>query len=366
MEAVVLFAVLAVAFCNGANDNMKGVATVWGSGLLSYRRSLILATTATALGAILSGVVSVQLVNLFAAQSWIAPEVVGPELMVAAASGAGAGLLVATFLGLPVSTTHALLGGLAGAGLAAAPGQVRWLPLASLALAPLVLSPVLAAAAAFALAHGGLEVRRRLGIESAQCVCVGTQWVPLPAGPAAAARVATVAPVLGTGSWENCRRRYFGRVIGLSAQKVVDVVHLASAAAVSFARGLNDTPKLVGIAVGGTALSGVAVIPMVAAAMAAGALIAGRPVGNTLARRLASLATGSGAASNAATALLVIGASRLGLPVSTTHVSAGAIAGAGAWSNSLRRPVLWRILGSWLLTLPVTGVVAALVRAALP
>jgi PiT family inorganic phosphate transporter len=94
--------------------------------------------------------------------------------------------------------------------------------------------------------------------------------------------------------------------------------------------------------------------------MALGGIVAARKVARTLATRLTPMSPGQGLAGNLTASILVIGASNLGLPVSTTHVSVGGIFGVGASTGSLRMRATIEVLVSWLVTLPVSGLLAAL------
>jgi PiT family inorganic phosphate transporter len=116
---LVVVAALALAFANGANDNAKGVATLIGAGRLDRRRAVRFATIATLLGSVAALVAAKGLLARFSGKGLVAPELIDtPAFSLAIASGAATTVLVATRLGLPVSTTHALVGGLAGVGLA--------------------------------------------------------------------------------------------------------------------------------------------------------------------------------------------------------------------------------------------------------
>ena len=95
-------------------------------------------------------------------------------------------------------------------------------------------------------------------------------------------------------------------------------------------------------------------------AMALGGLLASRRVADTLALGITPMRNGQGLAANLATSLLVVGASRLGLPVSTTHVSTGGIFGIGVAARTLQHRQVGEILGAWLGTLPVAAALGAL------
>jgi PiT family inorganic phosphate transporter len=120
--ALVLLGVLWLAWSNGANDNFKGVATLYGSGVLGYRGALLLATFSTLAGALLSVWLAQNLVQTFSGNGLISTDGMNDaamnNIMLAATGiGAGATVLLATWLGMPTSTTHALTGALLGAAL---------------------------------------------------------------------------------------------------------------------------------------------------------------------------------------------------------------------------------------------------------
>ena len=136
---------LLLAYANGANDNFKGVATLLGSHTTSYRRALIWATVTTALGSVTALALARGLLEAFRGKGLVPPEVVAdPSFSMAVALAAGATVLLATRLGLPVSTTHALIGGLVGAGLLASPDGLAGSKLLRGFVLPLLASPLLA------------------------------------------------------------------------------------------------------------------------------------------------------------------------------------------------------------------------------
>lgn len=143
----------------------------------------------------------------------------------------------------------------------------------------------------------------------------------------------------------------------------MNTLHYLSAAIVSFARGLNDTPKIVGLLLVVQALNVELGILAIATAMAAGGLLNARKVAITMSKRISRMNEGQALAANAVTGLLVILASRFGLPVSTTHVSVGAISGIGLANGSAHKGVIGAILAAWLLTLPVAAILGALLYA---
>lgn len=118
---LVAAAVLCLAYANGANDNFKGVATLYGSGAARYRTALLWATLTTLGGSLMALALAKGLIQTFSAKGLVPPQLAAAHAFLAAAAlGAMGTVLLATRLGLPVSTTHALTGTLVGAGLVAA------------------------------------------------------------------------------------------------------------------------------------------------------------------------------------------------------------------------------------------------------
>jgi PiT family inorganic phosphate transporter len=135
---------------------------------------------------------------------------------------------------------------------------------------------------------------------------------------------------------------------------------------VGFARGWNDAPKIAALAVGALAAANVAngsavAVGIVTIAMAIGGMVAGKKVLETLSRKVTPLPLPESLTASMVTATLVSMASWNGLPVSTTHVSTGAIVGAGLKRDP--RGVRWSKVGeiafSWLVTLPVAALLSA-------
>lgn len=148
MTLIILFlVVLALAYANGANDNFKGVATLFGSGSANYRGALLWATAATFLGSLAAVFLAGQLLKNFSGRGLVDSSLVtNPQYVGAVALGAGATVLLATRVGMPISTTHSLIGALVGAGWAAG-SAVNAGELGFDFLAPLLASPFLAIAA---------------------------------------------------------------------------------------------------------------------------------------------------------------------------------------------------------------------------
>jgi PiT family inorganic phosphate transporter len=169
VKLLLIAAVGLLSFANGANDNFKGVATLWGAGRTTYKRALAWATVFTFLGSLLAVWVASGLAAKFNGSSLINKEIYTqmPFLTSVALAAAGA-VLLASRLGLPVSTTHALTGALVGASVAAAGfAHVRFAALARAVVLPLLFSPVVALGLTVAV----YPVVRKLAGDR-DCVCV--------------------------------------------------------------------------------------------------------------------------------------------------------------------------------------------------
>ena len=355
--ALVLLATLFVAYANGANDNFKGVATLFGSGTSGYRRALAWATITTFAGALTATYLAVALVKRFSGKGLV-PEALttDPSFLAAVGLAAAATVLLATFLGMPVSTTHALMGGLVGAGLVRAWGAVQFAVLAKVFVLPLALSPFLAAAAA-ALLYLPLRVlRARFSLVPESCLCASSESVVLSsAGGAATATVGRRLAVV-SGTTHSCGQSG----VALRAQAALDAGHWISAGTLSFARGLNDAPKIVALSVAFGALSAGASLATVAVVMALGGLVNAGRVAQTMSRRITTMNAGQGFSANFVSSILVLAASRFGLPVSTTHVSCGALFGIGAVTGQARLRTILQIATAWVTTLPLAVALGAL------
>lgn len=367
--ALILLATLFVAYSNGANDNFKGVATLFGSGTTNYRAALWWATATTFAGSICAYFLAHGLIETFSGKGLVpASYVENPAFLTSAILGAGLTVFIAARTGIPISTTHSLTGALIGAGLVAVGSHLGFATLGKSFFAPLLISPFLAVVLAFVLyplLHWG---RRRLGITRTTCLCLGEReavqiGAPLPAGTALTA-VAMPAVDVIVADTAVCEQKgheiYGGRLLGIEAQKMLDGVHFLSAGAVSFARGLNDTPKIVALAAAFGVLALDKVILLVAALIAVGGIISARRVGETMSKRITSLNHGQGLTANLITAFMVIFASHLGVPVSTTHVSCGSLFGIGAANGRAHWKTIGGIFSAWVLTLPVAAVLSAL------
>lgn len=365
MTIVLLLAVCFLAYSNGANDNFKGVASLFGSKTTSYRTAIGWATVSTFAGSVAAIFLAQSLLQKFSGKGLVPDSLVGSEYFIlAVAVGAGATVILATLIGFPISTTHALTGAMVGGGWVAGGSQVQLGVLGRAFVLPLLLSPLLAVALGASLYLVFRWSRLRLGITKEWCVCVGEeqQVVPMPQ-PSSVLALQAAAPVMSTcvGRESQCAQRYAGRFWGVGCQQAMDAAHFLSAGIVGFARGLNDTPKIAALLVILPALSGRWGLVAVAATIAVGGLLSARRVAETMSHKITGMNHGQGFSANLATGLLVTAASLFGLPVSTTHVAVGALFGIGLTSRQVDYRVVRNILLSWLVTLPCAASIGALV-----
>jgi PiT family inorganic phosphate transporter len=310
---------LAFTFLNGYNDSGALVATMIASGALTARKALALAAACELLGPLLLGVAVASTIG----RGIVVPEVATRGTFIAALLGAGAWGLLAGRLGVPTSATHALVGGLVGAALVGAgPSAIVWRGVAAVAIA-LGLAPLLG------LLCGYLYMKAMLA--------VGVYLTP------------AINPHL---------RR----------------LQIVTSALVALSHGANDAQKGMGLITAGLVAAGALdafvvpgwVILACASAIALGVALGGQRTLRTLGMRIYTIRPLHGFAAQATSGLIVIGASLLGGPASTTQVATSAIFGVGAAERvtKVRWEVGQSILVAWLVTVPVAALASAIVRLA--
>ena len=365
MTILLLFAVCFLAYSNGANDNFKGVASLFGSKTTGYRTAIGWATVCTFAGSVAAIFLAQALLSKFSGKGLVPDSLVGSEyFLLAVAVGAGITVILATLTGFPISTTHALTGAMVGSGWVAVGSQINLGVLGKAFFLPLLLSPVLALALGASLYLMFRWLRLQLGITKEWCICIGKeqQIVPMPQ-PSSVLSLQAAAPMISACMDEQsqCEQRYAGGFFGIGCQQAMDVAHFLSAGIVSFARGLNDTPKIAALLLILPELGARSSLVTVAVAIAVGGLLSARRVAETMSHKITSMNHGQGFSANLATGLLVMAASLFGLPVSTTQVSVGALFGIGLTSRQADFRVIRNILLSWLVTLPCAAMIGALV-----
>jgi inorganic phosphate transporter, PiT family len=361
---ILFLATVFLAYSNGANDNFKGVATLFGSGTTNYRPAIWWATIITFIGSVLSIFLANTLVKNFSGKGLVPDIIAGsPDFLMAVALGAGLTVMLATVTGFPISTTHSLTGALFGTGLAAAGSQVNTSILGKSFFLPLLVSPFIALALAAGLYVILRSARLKFGVTKEWCICAGEaeRVEPIPQPATALAFSKSPAINLSMNTEEHCSERYSGKLMGINIQKALDLAHYFSAGIVSFARGLNDTPKIVALLVAVKAFGIQTGMLAVAAGMAVGGLLNARKVAETMSKKITPMNHGQGFTANIITGILVVFASRMGVPVSTTHVSVGSLFGIGLITRKANVRIVSEILMSWLLTLPVAAALGGLV-----
>jgi inorganic phosphate transporter, PiT family len=328
ISAIVL--ALAFDFVNGFHDTANAVATVIYSGALKPRVAIAMSATLNLLGAMLVGTTVAMFIT-----SVVPAAAVSLHLVIAVLLAGLAWNIVTWWRGLPVSSSHCLLGSLVGAGIAAA-GFSGINPLAlEKALVALLVSPIIG----FAMAYAITWVMRMCFDRAA----LTREAVPLN-DPARRP------------SWFN---------------KALPWMQILSSASVSFSHGGNDGQKTMGIitlilatsfASAGYSTAHVPFWVVVAAAAAIG--LGGGRVIRTVGEKLSSkrIDAAHGCAAEVTTAVTVFGASFIGVPVSTTHVLTSAVVGGteglyGRGHSNLS--TMKSVFLAWVLTLPVCATLAA-------
>jgi inorganic phosphate transporter, PiT family len=372
----IILASVFLAYANGANDNFKGVATLFGSGASDYKKALWWATFTTFLGSLTALFISTKFIAAFSGKGLVPDAIANdPHFLLSVGLGAALTVFIATLSGIPISTTHSLTGALIGAGIIAAGSRINYNILANNFFAPLLISPIVSALLAFIIYPCFKFCRISLGIERQMCLCIADKPQGVCINADGTAVLQSTGISLTVDQLQNCQAYYQGKILGFDSQGALDKLHYLSSAAVSFARGLNDTPKIAALLLVISAFSfpderimpfGIPLLRekggifLVAAAIAIGGLLNSRKVALTMSRRITRMNHGQGFSANVVTAFLVIFASRLGLPVSTTHVSCGSLFGIGLMNKEANVLVIRQIILAWVLTLPLAGILSAL------
>jgi inorganic phosphate transporter, PiT family len=179
----IFLATLFLAYANGANDNFKGVATLYGSGTTNYKKSLIYATITTALGSMMALYLASELIIVFKGKGLVPDDVIKMQIFpLAVGTGAALTVMSATFFKLPVSTTHALIGTLAGAGWVISETGINWDVLSKAYFLPLVAGPILSLVLAFIIYPLFKAIRKKLNIDQETCFCIGEKIVATAQG----------------------------------------------------------------------------------------------------------------------------------------------------------------------------------------
>jgi PiT family inorganic phosphate transporter len=312
---IVVIVALGFDFTNGFHDTANAVATSVSTRALSPRMAVLTAAIANLAGAFVTtavaktvgkGIIDVGLAN--------------EKTVLAALIGAIVWNLITWWLGLPSSSSHALIGGLVGAALVQSGSKgVEWHGIAHNVAIPGVVAPVVAFAGAFLL-------------------LLAIYWL-------------------------------FVRITPGVANRTFRLGQLASGTWMAFTHGANDAQKTMGVIALALFESGhishfyipTWVIVAAGLAIGAGTYVGGWRIMRTLGQRVFSIEPASGFAAQTTAGATIYLATHFGYPLSTTHVISGAVMGAGATQrfSAVRWGVAGNIVFAWILTIPAAGLVAA-------
>ena len=312
---VVIAVALAFDFTNGFHDTANYVATWVGTRALSPRAAVGVAAVANLAGAFVTTAVA-KTVGKGIIDTGLATE----KTVLAALLGAIAWNLLTWWLGLPSSSSHALIGGLIGAALVQSGSEgVEWHGVVHNVALPALVSPLLGFAGAFA-------------------ILLAIYWA-------------------------------FVRITPGIANRGFRLGQLASGTWVAFTHGANDAQKTMGVIALALFEAGKIdhfyiptwVIVSAGLAIAAGTYAGGWRIMRTVGQRIFSLEPASGFAAQLSGGTVIYIATHFGYPVSTTHVVSGSVMGAGATKrlSAVRWGVAGNIVFAWVLTIPAAALVAA-------
>jgi|SRR5215208_207238 len=319
MNDVLLILVVVVAlgfdFTNGFHDTANAIATSVSTRALTPRMAVLIAAVANLAGAFVTTAVAKTI-----GKGIIDTGLATNETVLAALVGAIVWNLLTWWLGLPSSSSHALIGGLVGAALVQSGSRgVEWHGLAHKVVIPALFAPLIAFTAAFAL-------------------LLAIFWI------------------------------FFRMTIGV-ANRTFRLGQLVSGTFVAFTHGANDAQKTMGVIALALFTNGsidhfyipLWVIVAAGLAIALGTYVGGWRIMRTLGQRIFDMEPASGFAAQTAAGATIYFATHLGYPLSTTHVISGAVMGSGATKrlSAVRWGVAGNIVTAWLLTIPAAGLVAA-------
>lgn len=312
----IIFIALVFDFINGFHDAANSIATIVSTQVLRPQQAVLWAAFFNFVAAFFFGVQVATTVGT----GIIDPETVNSILILSALSGAIAWNLITWWLGLPSSSSHALIGGLIGAG----------------------------------LVKGGVKVLIWKGVIKTASFIILSPVIGLVLG------LILMMVVLNL-----CRHSNISK-----ANQIFRRLQLLSAATYSISHGMNDAQKTMGIIAVVLFSSGHLgpafhipywIIIMCYIVIALGTMTGGWRIVKTMGTRITKLQPMGGFCAETAAAISIIGASVAGIPVSTTHTITGAIMGVGATKRltAVRWGVAGTIVWAWILTIPITAMIAA-------
>src|SRR5581483_5918946 len=123
-------------------------------------------------------------------------------------------------------------------------------------------------------------------VNNVSCMCVGTAYEEVAPQPDGSLLLVKTGVAVAVGTTSECVQRYQGRMLGVEAGRLLDGLHYLSGGAVGFARGLNDTPKIVALLLAGEAVNPSLGLALVAVVMAVGGVLNARRVADTMSRKI--------------------------------------------------------------------------------
>jgi PiT family inorganic phosphate transporter len=322
MEAGILFILFVILlafifdFTNGFHDAANSIATIVATGVLTPRQAVIWAAFFNCIAFLFF---KLSVANTIGT-GLIKPLIVDSFLIFAALTSAIAWNLITWYYGLPSSSSHALIGGLAGA----------------------------------ALAKGGIDSLEFSGFYKVIIAIILSPIVGILFGFI----TATIINKLTHKYSEITKRRLF------------KILQLFSSAMLSLAHGGNDAQKTMGIVavllystswLGEQFYIPLWVVITCHLVMGLGTLAGGWRIVETMGKKIVTLNSMTGSAAETSAAIIIAFATNFGAPVSTTHTVTGAIAGVGMtdFQQGTKWSIMYRIFSTWILTMPVTGLIAA-------
>ncbi|TAN07128.1 MAG: inorganic phosphate transporter [Rhodanobacteraceae bacterium] len=356
--ATVIVIALVFTYINGFHDTANSIATVVATKVLSPGQAVLLAAATNLAGALLGSAVALTIATGLIDAGVLQ---VGAEVLACALLGAIIWDLITWWVGLPTSSTHALVGGLCGAAFAASDGNFHAIIWATnpnhwwrgdgvipKVIVPMVASPIAGFVLGIAVMGGLFALFAWFGNRTGFLHRFGrTPFVNLFFGKAQIFS----ATAMGVSHGMN------------DAQKTMGIIALALATATT-THSFDHLPEWLQFLrvsdVGGHFPIPVWVKVVCALVMAAGTAGGGWRIIKTLGHKMVKLHPINGFAAETSSAAVIIVASIFGLPVSTTHVVSSAIMGVGASKrfNAVRWTVVERMVWSWILTLPISAFIA--------
>ena len=319
-------------FINGFHDSANSIATIVGTRVLSPFAAVVWAAVFN-FAAVLGGTAVAKAV----ATGFVDPALVDPNLMFAALLGAIIWNLITWYFGIPSSSSHALIGGLAGAALAKAGSEgitfgEKWIQ----TLAAIAISPTLGALMGFGLMALVFNLFRRASPRRVDRLFRPGQLLS--------------SALLSYGHGSNDAQKTMGIIVGLLAAPAVQQTFANETGLLRFlyVPDATATPKLW-------------IEIMAYLAISLGTLFGGWRIVHTMGSRITRLRPVGGFCAETGGALVILAASQFGIPVSTTHTITGAIVGVGTTNrfSAVRWGLAGRIVWAWILTIPASATMAA-------